>query len=242
MSIEGKARATRSVMIKTGFGLADISKRYDRKKFVDGFPKMEVISQVLTGCPSKRVADYLTRRLSGSQYDHMRDRRTPLEYGCDLVLGWGMEDCIVDFLPRFGVEIDLVGCDSDREFLGRFEVSTDSDAEVGFGGVSRKLELVFDQTGYWSRNGSAEFRDSKFEKIKNEGFLVLGVSVLDATGFVYDSESPLSPKARYIKKHAPWNKPAYSIGNMRDVLVPLEDIPDLVKRILSSLEREEVST
>lgn len=241
MGLKEKAKAVRNILIKTGVGPGDIFARYSGKNFLDGFSKFEAFKQTLTGSPSEQVVRYLIQRLSDPQYNFMRDKRTPLEYGCDLILGWILEDCMVEFLVRSGVSAALAGCDKNREFLCRSIVKTDSDAEVSFGGVSRKMELVFDQGGHWSRKGIADFRHTKFEKIRDSKSLVLGVSVLDATGFVYEADSPLSPEVIYIEKHQPWgNKPVYSIPNMREILMPLGEISDAVKRTLSSLKKEEV--
>lgn len=241
MGLKEKARAARNILIKTGVSPASIFARYSGKNFVDGFSKFEAMKQTLTGNPSEQVVSYLIQRLSDPQYKFMRDRREPFEYGSDLILGWILEDCMVEFLVNSGINAALAGCDRSREFLCGSKVSADSDAEVSFGGVSRRLELVFDNSGYWSRNDRADFRHTKFKKIRESKSLVLGVSVSDATGFVYEAQSPLSPKVIYAESHAPWGgKPVYYIPNVRRVLVPLGELSDAVKMTLSSLKREEV--
>lgn len=241
MGLKEKAVATRNILIKTGVSPARVFERYKGKNFVDGFSKFEAMRQTLTGSPSEQVIDYLTKRLSAPQYNFMRDKRSPFEYGSDLILGWVLEDCMIDFLVNSGIKADLAGCDKSREFLRGSKVSTDSDAEVSFGGVCRHLELVFDHCGYWNRNDRADFRHTKFEKIINSESLILGISVSDAIGFVYEANSPLSPEVVYVKNHAPWGgKPVYYIPNMRKVLVPLREVADAVKITLSSLKMEEV--
>jgi len=241
MRISEKAKAVRNILIKTDISPGELFASYGDKKFIDGFSKFESMKQVLTGNPSKCVVDYLENRLSESQYSFMRDKRSASEYGFDILLGWILEDCLIEFLVRSGIGAVLAGCDSSREFLRRADVSTNSDAEVMFGGVSRKLELVFDQSEYWRRNNRADFRSSKFEKIIKSQSLVLGVSVKDATCFVYEAASPLSPKATYVESHPPWGgKSAYSIFNMRDILMPLDKISEVMKNTLSSLKRGEV--
>lgn len=241
MGLKEKAAAARNILIKTGVSPTCIFARYKGKNFVDGFSKFEAMRQTLTGSPSEQVVTYLTQRLSAPQYNFMRDKRSPFEYGSDLILGWILEDCMVDFLVKSGIKAALAGCDKSRDFLCSSKVSTDSDAEVNFGGVFRRLELVFDHGCYWSRKDRADFRHTKFEKIRDSGSMILGVSVSDIKGFVYEANSPLSPEVIYAENHAPWGgKPVYYIPNMRKVLVPLGELADAVKITLSSLKREEV--
>jgi hypothetical protein len=241
MGLKEKSKAVRRILIETGINPSHILGRYQGKNFVDGFSKFEVMKQVLIGDPSEQVVKYLTQRLSAPEYKFMRDRRPPFDYGCDLSLGWVLEDCLTRFLIRNGLGVRLVGCDSDREFLTQSEVRADADAEVTFGAELRNLEMVFDQSGYWSRNGKADLRASKFNNIQIHESLVLGVSVLDSKAFVYDPILPGILEVKYIKAHEPWgNKSAYSIRNIEEVIVPLVEISDAIKSVLSSRKREEV--
>ena len=60
--------------------------------------------------------------------------------------------------------------------------------------------------------------------------VVLGVSVLEATGFVYRASSLDSSEVKFISGHRPWgNKPVYSVLGLGDMLAPLSDLPALLK-------------
>lgn len=241
MGLKEKAKAVRRIFIEMGIKPSSILGRYQGKNFVDGFSKFEVMRQVLAGDPSEQVANYLTHRLSAPSYRYMRDRRPPFAYGCDLSLGWVLEDCLASFLIRNGIGVRLVGCDSCREFLTQSEVRADADAEVAFGAELRNLEMVFDYGEHWSRKGRADFRKSKFDNIQSHKSLVLGVSVSDSKAFVYDPIFPGLLKATYIEAHPPWgDKPVYSVFNIKEAIVPLVEISDVVKSALSSRKREEV--
>lgn len=242
MGFNEKARAARKMLMEVGVEPSDIFMRYRDRNFVDGFSKFEAVKQVLTGSPSEKTLQYLAKRLSGAQFGQMRDRRSPQEYGFDLVLGWVLEDGVSEMLGRSGVSVVFSGCDRDREFLMQSSVSTDSDTEVNFGGVSMPLELVFDQGRYWSKEGRADFRESKFEKLVTQKALVLGVSVSDSTGFVYHATSLNAPGVRFVKRHRPWgNKPAYSILGLSEMLVPLSETIGLVKEMVAAGGKKEVA-
>lgn len=233
MNFVEKARCIRKVLKKSGTNPSVFLSKYKDQEFVDGFPKLKVMAQALTGSPGDEVRNYIAGRLSAEQFKYKRDRRTPLEYGCELVLGWLMEDYVLSLLEGGGMHVRSSGCDRKREFLNSSKVSTDSDAEVVHDGVMRKLEMVFDYSLYWRRWGRIDFRDDKFEKIKSERSMVLGVSVSDASGFVYCPEVHAGLAVKYIKNHPPYgNKPARSVAGVDDLLVGLEDIPNLVRVLI----------
>jgi len=142
---------------------------------------------------------------------HNRDKRTPLEYGQDLVASWLFEDCLVDSLKKQGFEISLSGADSGREILATSKVSSNSDTTVTYMGKSLQMEIMSDYTGYWARTNKIDLRDEKYTKLKRTSSLFLGVSTKDTTYVMIDFSQNVNHQ--YIDSHRPYGgKPCYSIS------------------------------
>ena len=101
-------------------------------------------------------------------YRHNRDNRTPIEYGQDLVASWIYEDSLMAELKKCGLEIECASADKNREILTTAKVSAASDFRVGAGGSYRKLEIMNEYKGYWSKYRRIDLRDDKFNKPNNE--------------------------------------------------------------------------
>lgn len=241
MDWQNKAKAARNLLIVTGVRPQDISGRYGSDCFLDGFPKIKAMSQVLSGSPSEEVRSYLDKRLSDKQFNFMRDGRPPFEYGCDLVLGWILEDCVASLLENSGINVKMAGCDSRREFLSSSNVKTDADAELVVGSFRRNIEFSFDLELGWKRRRSVEFRGKKFIKIRSQKSLAFGVSVLDATAFVYCPLTSLGMQIKYIPYHRPWRKSAYSICGIDDHLKPISDVISTIKTLVLTTPSEEAA-
>lgn len=141
---------------------------------------------------------------------HNRDMRTPLEYGRDLVASWIFEDALIKGLSVAGINISHAGADRSREILNNTKVSASSDSKIEINGRTRLMEIMSDYTGWWSRNGWCDLRDSKYLRLVNSNSLFLGVSTRDKKCFLLDFSKPLNYK--YISSHLPYGgKPAYSI-------------------------------
>ena len=83
---------------------------------------------------------------------HHSDRRTPLEYGRDLVASWLLEDHFLSIMngsDRF--KVLLSGNDSNRMILKDTGVSTTSDFLLVSGEHRIPIELMNDYTGFWAR-------------------------------------------------------------------------------------------
>ena len=65
---------------------------------------------------------------------HNKDKRTPLEYGKDLVASWFFEDYLMEELTNAGLSIAASGADKDREILPNLIVLSSSDCEVTYNG------------------------------------------------------------------------------------------------------------
>lgn len=141
---------------------------------------------------------------------HHRDRRTPLEYGQDLVASWLFEDSMVISLRNCGLDISLAGADSNREILSNTSVSANSDCSILKNGINYQLEIMCDYTGYWERTGNIDLRDSKYNKLISSNSLFLGISTPTMKYILIDFGANVP--AKYISSHLPYGgKPAYSV-------------------------------
>lgn len=167
---------------------------------------------------------------------HNRDRRSPIEYGQDLVASWIFEDTLVEALTQEGLPTRLAGADCNRQILETSRVSSASDSIVSFGAQSRHLEIMCDYTGWWERTGHMELRDDKFQKLVREQALFIGVCTKSKKYILLDFRKPIN--AKYIAAHKPYgDKPAQSIQidapSLRRFAMPTL-IPDLKKRLSDS--------
>lgn len=143
---------------------------------------------------------------------HHSDRRTPLEYGRDLVASWLLEDhflMLMNGSSRFTVR--LSGNDSKRLILKDTGVSTTSDFLLEAGDRKIPIELMNDYTGFWARTQRLHLRDNKYQSLCRSKSLLLAASIptMQYALFDFGSEIP----AKYIPNHPPYgNKPAYELS------------------------------
>ena len=153
--------------------------------------------------------------------NHHRDRRTPMEYGRDLVASWLFEDYLMDNLQKAGVKIEGAGADKNREVLPNAKVSASSDCVVAYKGKQRLLELMSDYTGYWAKYKKMELRDSKFTKMQESKSLFLGVSTTDRKYIILDMSGDFD--FTFIPSYFLYGgKPAYSIKLAKELLKDLD--------------------
>lgn len=150
---------------------------------------------------------------------HHRDRRTPLEYAQDLVASWVFEDCLIQALYDAGLHISHAGTDKERKILSSSNISAGSDASILVKGHHVPLEIMCDYTGFWTRTGKMDLRDSKYMKLKNSHSLFLGFSTVDNKVVLLDFSEEIN--AVYTPSHFAYGgKPAYSIRIPEDALCP----------------------
>lgn len=114
-----------------------------------GYPESSIC--VLEGDIDLLAAKFPQTHANLMSCRHNRDSRTPIEYGQDLVASWIYEDTLMAELNNCGLEIVGAGADRNREILATAKVSAASDCCVSSGGSSRKLEIMNDYKGYWSK-------------------------------------------------------------------------------------------
>jgi len=150
--------------------------------------------------------DYTNEKLNLS---HLKDRRTPQEYGCDLILGWIVEDGILKILTeKLNLKCNLSSADKGRKILKKPKSTADLKIE-NQDGQPIFVELVKDYNGYWLKNGTIELRDNKYLNLKKENGTLLGIDFKNGKFFVLPINET---EATYIKFHRPYHKPAYSLS------------------------------
>ena len=156
---------------------------------------------------------------------HFKDKRRGFEYAVDLILGWLVEDGVSFFLNKNNVLTSLNGSDSTREFLTKFQISTDADLSIN-SNTSANLEVFCDWSNTWKRYNHADFRDQKFQKLKKTKSWVLGISPKISKGFLLDVKlhSHLFERSESIKGYG--GKPGFTVNGIKDHLLPLSEVKE----------------
>ena len=159
---------------------------------------------------------------------HRRDKRSSLEYACDLMVGWIIEDCVVDILNEMGYNTSLNGADRNRKLL--LDPTADSDLKITIHGEEVLIESVNDFTGYWKKTKHVPLRDNKYLHLKQENSLLFGIDYVNNLFFMLNVQER---EANYIKYHRPFSKPAYAILITDDDFYNLNEVEFVFSKILS---------
>lgn len=158
---------------------------------------------------------------------HRRDKRSSLEYACDLMVGWLLEDCIVEVLNNLGYDTSLNGADRNRKLL--LDPTTDSDLKVSINGKDILIEQVNDFTGYWIKTKHVPLRDNKYLNLKKENSLLFGIDFKNDLFFILDVSKT---NANYIPFHRPFSKPAYALDVSDDDFNDLDKVEYVLSKVL----------
>ena len=157
---------------------------------------------------------------------HRRDKRTSLEYACDLIVGWIIEDCTVEILNNLGYDTSLNGADKHRKIL--LSPTADSDLKVYINGKAVLIEQVNDFTGYWKKTLHVPLRDNKYLNLKKENSLLFGIDYVNELFFILEVPET---EANYIPYHRPFSKPAYAILITDDDFYNLDKLEFVLSKI-----------
>ena len=145
---------------------------------------------------------------------HHSDRRTPIEYGQDLVASWIFEDYFIEKTKNKEFIILHAGADSSRLILPNKRTAASSDYIITTNkGTQILMELVNDYTGFWYKNQKLHLRDNKYLQLCSHKSLLLAIALSTNaqkyTIFDFRKEIP----AKKIESHRPYGgKTAYELS------------------------------
>lgn len=167
---------------------------------------------------------------------HHSDRRTPLEYGQDLVASWIFEDLFIQKMRENNLDIQLSGADRTRLILPDQRTSAASDYLIRTNsGKEITMELVNDYTGFWCRTHKLHLRDNKYLQLQRNHNLLLAIALSPHaqkfTLFDFRQDIP----AKKISSHPPYGgKPAYELSVAADSLYDFS-FPKVKETILHAI-------
>ena len=201
-----------------GYGVSNLIKKYKGQHFPNGPEKSGCFTEVISKELSEETSEYLQKMCDLA---HLRDTRTPQEYGIDLILGWLIEDAVLYLLKKKGKKAILSGHDRFREFLPARKISTQPDIRVRFNCGERMLEVFSDWKGTWHKANHADLRDNKYNKLKEEKAIMVGIAPTTSEGFLIDFAEDEGFEEGFIPAY---RKTGYTYTGVRSILRPLEEV------------------
>lgn len=224
----GKINALKLLLSSLNTNFESLLAKYTTQSFPQTkISKHKLFSEVLiSNMVSEKHANYMEEKCGS--LSHFRDRRTGVEYGADLILGWIAEDALLQKLKSLGEDVTLGGEDRYREFLSAIKISTGPDITIKRRSEKlRKIELMCDWKETWKIKKHIDLRDNKYNKLINEGSLFIGLAPLSNQGFALDFSKHQSG---WVNEFIPaYRKEGYS---NRDVANWLEPADLAIKKLL----------
>lgn len=124
---------------------------------------------------SKNDRRYIEEKIG--HLDTFRDSRSSIDYARELVLGWIVEDCLINAVNECGFPCESFGGDRLREFISNSDnITGASDLSVEVAkGKEVLIEVTSDFTAYWKRNGVMDLRNDKYHNILEQDGYILGI-------------------------------------------------------------------
>ena len=178
------------------------------------------------------TCEYLKLRASRNDLKHQRDRRTPLEYAIDLILGWISEDVQYEILNMNGFSVSMAGKDSDREIRpGKF-VSATADFRISFNSNEKiNVEFMVDWLNHWGINNECDVRDHKVNRLAYQGGVFLGINPANATCLLHNFRESGLEGWRHKTNHPKWGKPTWTMTNVNQRMYPLNKAIEVLKSL-----------
>lgn len=216
-----KSELCRAIYSDLGLSLeAAIAVYADRPFYDTGFTKSSFIQQVLIGRIDRRMATVVADRCN---LPHLRDRRSALDYGLNLVLGWLVEDAVAEWFRRSGATVTATGSDSGRDFLERWQVSQAADLRVSSGSGLRSVEVLCDWKDTWRNGDHLDLRDNKFGQLRGEDALLLGLAPKRSSAIVIDLGADGDGFRRSSSIPGYGGKPGFTFDGVRRYLKPTSE-------------------
>lgn len=223
-----RAQAVRQAMGSLGLPLETAMQKYAAEKFMDGQSKFEVFQAVMECSLTDELVAYFEKRCGGKDLRFLRQRRSAAEYAINLILGWLLEDAVLDRLRREGVLGEHAGTDREREFLVGSKVKANADLRTSSG---RLIEVAYDATDYFWKSNRYDLRDDKFQRLVGEDALIFGLSIQRELGFVL--EAAKIPETE-VSQGILWlygGRPGYTIAPIRDRLLMIDEAFALLREL-----------
>ena len=132
-----------------------------------------------------------------------KDKRTYLEYAKDLVSAWTFEDYLVEKFRLLGEDLRLAGADKERKILVNAKTSSSSDTVYVYDNYRLKVEIVNDYTGFWYKAKKIHLRNHKYEHLKQENSVLVGVDTVNKKYIIIDFSLP-NLNIKKIEAHKPF--------------------------------------
>ncbi len=212
------------------------------EQVVSKYPDSEFLLRLLGLVDSWTEDDrkILEEKITGTR--HHRNHRDARTYAANVVLGWVMQDVVIQQLRKSGYECEPAGADAQRQLLRGHQISEEADLRLQTpAGEIWWLDVLTDyptQKGalsYWKQTNRCDLRDQKFqrlaEKIKGgDRAGLIGISTGTKSYFgleiteeiVQELRSPPPRNRRIYRVETHWpfgGKPAITL-NLRLLQVP----------------------
>lgn len=231
-----KSELCRAAFADLGVSLENTVAAYADRPFYDtGLMKSSFIQQVMVGRIDRRLATVVADRCN---LPHLRDRRSALDYGLNLVLGWLVEDAVAEWFRRSGATVTATGADSERDFLERWQVSQAADLHVASGYGRRSVEVLCDWKDTWRNGDHLDLRDNKYGQLRGEHALLVGLAPKSGSALVIDLGADEEEFRRNASIPGYGGKPGFTLVGVRRILRPTADaLADALSVIRRSAER-----
>ncbi len=188
------------------------------------------LDKVISKYPTEEFAGRLTRQMAEDSLKEdispeletilnqvcdlpfLKDKRTPVDYGLDLIYGWLMEDIAIQYLIDHGFKPEKSGSDAGRVFLKDFQITANSDITIN----GHHFDIYFDSGNLWYDQNGMDVRESKWNALRAVNGSILCFSRA-GVGLVHTFQH---------NDFGIWENPAWGfkravvVNDMRDRLVP----------------------
>lgn len=220
-----KLETKRNAVIQA-FEMFDIDKERVLLEYPNENLDRKATRKLVVECMNMRISKANEERLNeicSTQFS--KESRTPAEYAMNLVYGWLIEDIVYIWLIEKGYSVDKTGADKDREFLSGNKISAGEDLSVN----TKAVDIFCDMDGYWSKNNTMDIRMSKYNKLKNDGFII-GISPKFGQVTVIDLKNE---KDIEVRNNPLWGgREVATLSGVSSKLFSVKDLDKMLRKVL----------
>lgn len=216
-----KGELCQKIFADLGVSIEYALEAYAGRPFYDsGHSKGSFFLQVLAGQVDRGLAAVVADRCD---LPYLKDRRSALEYGVNLVLGWLVEDAVAAWFRQAGATVSATGADAGRDFLLRAQVFQDADLSVAVDENQRRLEVLCDWKDTWRLRDHLDLRDNKYMRLRAENALILGLAPIEDSAVVLDLGCDMRPLRRNESIRGYGGKPGFTLDGVSQLLVSSQE-------------------